>query len=155
MHTSIEFGMQGWIISVVCVIVLGVLMEIVLPNGKVAKYVKGTFALVVIFVIVAPLPKLIKSEWKFDFSTAWQNANATFEAETTKDYNDDKAAEVKKYLAANGYDCEVNIEIGKETFEVERATIILIGDSKSADIVRDIVAKKLAISKSKVQVITK
>ena len=147
--------MQGWIISIVCVIVLGVLVEIVLPSGKVAKYVKGTFSLVVIFVIVAPLPKLVKSEWKFDFETAWQDANATFEIETKKGYLDDKANELENFLFVQGYDCDVNLETGGNYFDIGSVSVTLYGDSASADVVRNLVAKKLAIEKNKVQLITK
>ena len=43
--------MGAWIMSVVGVICLGVLLEIVLPSGKTTKYVRGTFSLLVVFVI--------------------------------------------------------------------------------------------------------
>ena len=147
--------MQGWIISVVCAIVLGVLIEIVLPNGKVAKYVKGTFALVVIFVIVAPLPKLLKGEWTFDFSSAWQNANATFEEEIKGEYMDERARELKDFLSVNGYDVDVTIEKGDAVFDIARVTIVLYGDSEKADVVRNMAAEKLAIDKSRVQLVAK
>lgn len=147
--------MQGWIISVVCAIVLGVLIEIVLPNGKVAKYVKGTFALVVIFVIVAPLPKLLKSEWTFDFSSAWQNANATFEEEIKGEYMDERARELKDFLSVNGYDVDVTIEKSDAVFNIARVTVVLYGDSEKADEVRNMAAEKLAIDKSRVQLIAK
>ena len=153
--TRIEFCMREWIISVVCVIVLGVLIEIVLPSGKITKYVKGTFALVVIFVIVAPLPRLLKSEWTFEFSTAWQNANATFEEETALSYLDEKALELKNFLSVNGYECEVTLENGAGAFDIGKATIVLFGDGESADVVRDMVSKRLAIDKSRVQLIVK
>ena len=147
--------MQGWIVSVVCAIVLGVLIEIVLPNGKVAKYVKGTFALVVIFVIVAPLPKLLKSEWTFDFSSAWQNANATFEEEIKGEYMDERARELKDFLSVNGYDVDVTIEKSDAVFNIARVTVVLYGDSEKADEVRNMAAEKLAIEKSRVQLIAK
>ena len=99
--------MKAWIISIVCVIVLGVLLEIVLPKGKMAKYVKGTFALVVIFVIVSPLPKLLKKEWNFDFSSAWASANNTFLQETERDRTQEQEDEVETYLAFYGYDSDV------------------------------------------------
>ena len=43
--------MGAWIMSVVGVICLGVLLEIVLPSGKTTKYVRGTFSLLVVYVI--------------------------------------------------------------------------------------------------------
>ena len=48
--------MGAWILSIAGVICLGILLEIVLSEGKTAKYVKGAFSLLVVIAIVAPLP---------------------------------------------------------------------------------------------------
>ena len=69
--------MKEWIMSITGIIVFGVLLDVVLPHGKTAKYIKGIFAVLVVYVIVSPLPKLVKSgvkwaesfdETSFDFS---------------------------------------------------------------------------------------
>lgn len=59
--------MANWILSIVGIICLGILIEIVLPQGKTTKYIKGVFSLVVILVIVSPLPKLIGKEYEINF----------------------------------------------------------------------------------------
>lgn len=50
--------MAGWLMGIVGVVALGVLLDILLPSGEINKYIKGIFGIVVVFVIVAPLPKL-------------------------------------------------------------------------------------------------
>ncbi len=56
-------------IGIVGVVSLGVLIEIVLPEGENTKYIRGIFSIIVIFVIVAPLPKMMKGDFFKDFVT--------------------------------------------------------------------------------------
>lgn len=49
--------MNAWLLSIVGVVALGVLLEILLAEGETSKYIKGVFALSVVLVLVAPLPK--------------------------------------------------------------------------------------------------
>ena len=147
--------MKEWILSLVCVIVLGVLLEIVLPKGQIAKYVKGTFALVVISVIIAPIPKLIKKEWKFDFSSAWVIADTTFVSETKDAYLEEKEKEVEEYLFMYGIDADVEIEKGEGFLEYSGATVFSYGDSERADEIIGLVANRLNIEKSQVKFIIK
>ena len=58
--------MGAWVMSVVGVICLGVLLEIVLPSGKTTKYVRGTFSLLVVYVIASIIPVVAKADWDFD-----------------------------------------------------------------------------------------
>lgn len=58
--------MTAWLMSIVGITALGVLLEILLEDGETSKYVKGVFAIAVVLVIVAPLPKLLNKEWTFD-----------------------------------------------------------------------------------------
>lgn len=56
--------MSAWLLSIVGVVSLGVLIEIIMPEGEHSKYIKGIFSLIVVFVIVSPFPKLF-SEGEF------------------------------------------------------------------------------------------
>ena len=59
--------MSAWLISIVGVVSLGVLIEIVLPEGENSKYIRGIFSIIVIFVIISPLPKMMKGDFFKDF----------------------------------------------------------------------------------------
>lgn len=143
--------MKGWIISVVCVIILGVLMEIVLPKGKIAKYVKGIFSLVVILVIVSPLPKLFGKEWNLDFSTAWAKANRDFVAETKDTRMREKEAEIENYLLLYGYDCEVSLVGGKGIMDFDSVEVADYGKSEDAENVINLVSARLKVEKDKIK----
>lgn len=49
--------------SIVGVVAIGVLLDILLPSGEINKYIKGVFGIVVVFVIIIPLPKLVKGDF--------------------------------------------------------------------------------------------
>lgn len=51
--------LSTWLLSIVGVVVLGVLIELVLSESGTSKFVKSIYAMVVLFVIISPLPKLI------------------------------------------------------------------------------------------------
>ena len=55
-----------WVLSIAGICVLSVLVELVLPEGQTRKYIKAIFSFFVIVVIVAPLPKIVKSGVDFD-----------------------------------------------------------------------------------------
>ena len=55
--------MSVWIMSVVGVVCLGVLLDIIVPDGEINKYIKSVFSIVTVLVIVAPLPLLINSDF--------------------------------------------------------------------------------------------
>lgn len=61
--------MSAWLLSIVGVVSLGVLIEIIMPEGEHGKYVKGIFSLIVVFVIVSPFPKIFSGENIPDLST--------------------------------------------------------------------------------------
>ncbi len=145
--------MKAWIVSIVCVVVLGILLEIVLPKGKMAKYIKGTFSLLVIFVIISPLPKLLKQEFKFDFSTSWATVNLVVAEETESARDKEREEDLESYLALWGYDCDVHIESKNVGLEIESVEIEIYGESKDFDEVIQLVTNRLGIEKSQVKLI--
>ena len=56
-------------ISIVGVVSLGVLIEIILPDGENTKYIRGIFSIIVIFVIISPLPKMMKGDFLKGFTS--------------------------------------------------------------------------------------
>lgn len=50
--------MKEWILSLVGMGFLGVLIEVIVPNGKLNTFIKSIFALLLLYVIVSPLPEL-------------------------------------------------------------------------------------------------
>lgn len=58
--------MSGWLLSVAGISLLSVLIDVVLPNGQTNKYIKGIIAFCMVFVIISPIPALLKSDFDLD-----------------------------------------------------------------------------------------
>lgn len=106
--------------SVVGVICLGVLVEIVLPSGKSAKYVRGAFSLLVVFVIASIIPSIAKADWTLDLNDVF-----SFGEVETSTLDLTLSASEKTRLALQSEGCESRVEIEFE------ATVVK-GDVKSA-----------------------
>ena len=87
--------MSGWLISIVGVVSLGVLIEVLLPEGENSKYIRGIFSIIVIFVIISPLPKLAKGDYVKGFETSTQ------EIAIDGDYYDAVKEDIQERLADN------------------------------------------------------
>ena len=54
-------GISAYLLSIAGIVILTTLFDLILSENKISKYIKSIMALVLIFVIVSPLPKLFKS----------------------------------------------------------------------------------------------
>ena len=53
--------MNSWILGIVGVAFLGVMLEVVIPEGKTNVFIKSIFSLMFIFVVMSPIINLVKS----------------------------------------------------------------------------------------------
>lgn len=53
---------SSWVLSITGIAVLGIMMDLILPEGQMQKYVKAVFSFLVVFVIISPFPKLFQSK---------------------------------------------------------------------------------------------
>lgn len=110
---------SNWIISIAGVICLSVIVELILPEGQMNKYIKGIFSFIIILVIILPLPKLLKSE--IDLSNIF-NYNQNIEADEDYLYqlNLDKLNYLQEEIQTNAHDRgykNVKVYISADIFE--------------------------------------
>jgi Stage III sporulation protein AF (Spore_III_AF). len=55
--------MSAWILSITGIVVLGVLADVLLPEGQTNKYIKGIFGILTLLAIISPLPRLLNFEF--------------------------------------------------------------------------------------------
>lgn len=55
--------MNTYLLTILGVILLGVMIDIVLPSGSTSKYISGIFAIFVLFTIISPVLSWIKSDY--------------------------------------------------------------------------------------------
>ena len=58
--------MKTWLLSVAATVLLTILLELMLSEGKVKKYIQGIIRLLLIFVMLLPIVKLVKRENSFN-----------------------------------------------------------------------------------------
>lgn len=55
-------GVSSYVLSIAGIILLSVVVELVLPDGQMNKYIRSIFSFFIIGVIIAPLPNLLSSK---------------------------------------------------------------------------------------------
>lgn len=63
-------SISSWLLSIAGVVCLSVLIELILPEGQMNKYIKGIFSFVIVFVIISPIPKVLNNQ--YDYSHLFQ-----------------------------------------------------------------------------------
>ncbi len=109
---------SGWLFSIAGIICISVLLELVMPEGQMNKYVKHIFSFVVILILILPLPKMLNANFNFD------NIFKTEEIVLQEDYlhqlNITKLTEYKEDIEFSinelGYE-NVTISISADVYE--------------------------------------
>jgi len=55
-----------YVLNIAGIILLGVLVHIILPEGELNKFIQNIFALIVVFVIVSPISGILNSSFSLD-----------------------------------------------------------------------------------------
>ena len=62
-------ALTAWILSILGVVVIGAVIDLVLPSGRMNKYLKSVFATVTVLIVLLPIPNLLQNGCDFkDFS---------------------------------------------------------------------------------------
>lgn len=122
--------MGAWLMKITGVIALSTLSSLLIPNGQTKKYVKGIFALITLFVLVSPLPKLLKSDFS-GFPNAFDTVSELEIDETflygvaTNAYKTQER-NIEKFLKEKGIEAKVKFVVKSETSsEIDYVNVIL------------------------------
>lgn len=140
--------MKEWIISIAGIICLGILLEIVLPDGKSAKYIKGAFSLVVVLAIAAPLPSLLKKDFQAKIDTDYF---AIEKSEETFSYSDLFAQKAVNALLEKG--CAASVEIVTDDGVVSEIRVTVNDMVLQGSEIVNVVSSTLNVAENKVKVI--
>ena len=130
--------MGAWLLKITGVIALSTLSSLLIPNGQTKKYVKGIFALITLFVLVSPLPKLLKSDFS-GFPNAFDTVSELEIDETflygvaTNAYKTQER-NIEKFLKEKGIEAKVKFVVKSETSsEIDYVNVILSDKSFERD----------------------
>lgn len=130
--------MRGWLLSIAGIIALSTLSALLLPNGQTRKYIKGIFALITLYVIVSPLPKLLKSDFSGFPNTLFVENNLeideTFLQGLTTNAYKTQERNAEKYLKEKGVTARVKFVVKSEnSSEIDYVNVILSLKSSERD----------------------
>lgn len=141
--------MKEWILSIVGVIALGVLVDIILPSGKLAKYVRGAFSLLVVLVMSSIIPIIANADYTITFdSSKYFSSEQTISADNKPTCFCEQAEQT---LLDNGY--ASNVEIEWEGTIIKRVKVFVQDSSFDGDTLARLAASALGISKERVWVL--
>lgn len=86
-------SISSYILSIVGIVFLGVLIDVVMPDGEMNKYIKGVYALIAMFVIISPIQKLFNK--KFNLDDIFYDSKAV---ETDSDFIEATNKQIKNQL---------------------------------------------------------
>ena len=70
-------SVSSWVLSIAGIIAISVIVELILPEGSLNKYIRSIFSFIIVLVIIAPLPSLVGKN--FDFSQISVEENYTLQ----------------------------------------------------------------------------
>lgn len=112
--------MTAWILSIAGVTILSVAVDLILPSGQTAKYIKNIFAFVMILVIISPLPALIKGN--FNVNDIFESEEIVLQEDYIYQVNRDKLTaleeEITSSLEEKGIK-NVVVTINADIFQIE------------------------------------
>ncbi len=128
---------SSWLLSVAGIIILGVLCEMILPDGQMNKYVKVIFSFAVLLVLIMPLPNIFKTE--IDINSILE-FNPSLQENYLEQVNLDKFNiindSINKQILEQGFDgveVYINSNIFSGTLEIYGVTVNLKNLKNSVD----------------------
>ena len=110
--------LSNWILSIAGIICVSVIVELILPEGQMNRYIKGVFSFIIILVVIMPIPKLVNKD--FDFSNIFDESGYEIDSDYIYQINLDKIngvkSEIEKQVENRGY-LNVVISINCEIFD--------------------------------------
>ena len=110
--------LSNWILSIAGIICVSVIVELILPDGQMNRYIKGIFSFIIILIVIMPIPKLLNRD--FDFSNIFDNSGYEINSDYLYQVNLDKMNSVKneieKQIEKRGY-LNVVVSINCDIFD--------------------------------------
>ena len=147
--------LSAWVLSIVGIVVLSVLLDLFMPDGEMNSHIKNIINFAVIFVIVLPLPKILKQEITVgDFSIEQEIVlDKNFLYQLNNDMLQELEQQITKELSQRGIE-QVDVIISADIFAekmqidlvfVDLKNLVILEKDKHIDIKKEVVSCILSI----------
>lgn len=158
-------NLSSWVLTIVGMVVLSVIGDIILPQGKIAKTVKGVFAFITVLVIASPLPELFNGSFEV-FSYLTDETHAFDEQISQTIYQmrvEQTRSQIETTLVYRGVsnpeitiiseNIDTFLEIEKIIINLDNAVIKEVdGNIIKTETIRQVVAESVGVAEEKVVV---
>ena len=125
---------SSWAQQIIFAVIIGTIIQIILPEGKSKKYIKVVIGIYVLFTVISPVVGKDIDLNLEQYNINLESKTNTIEANTKNDINNIYITNLKQDIVAKlqnkGYDCE-NVELKtSEEYDVEEIKIIGIYETK-------------------------
>ena len=128
---------SSWAQQIIFAVIIGTILQMLLPDGKNKKYIKIIIGVYVLFAIISPVVgkniDLNLDEFNLSLDNTTTSLDETNQDEITNLYTANLKQDVISKLSNKGYGCE-NVELQtNENYEVEKITITGIYELKEEE----------------------
>ncbi|MBQ2864862.1 MAG: stage III sporulation protein AF [Clostridia bacterium] len=67
--------MLSWLLNIVGIVFIGVILDVVLPDGKTNQFIKHVFSVFMLFVVVSPVSNWVSSAFNVEVSSGVTDSN--------------------------------------------------------------------------------
>lgn len=111
--------MSGYVLSILGIVLIGVIIEVVIPTGNISKYIKSIFSIFVVAVILSPVINFISNKNNFKLTYTDYQLDSELIEYIYSNRVKNMETEIENYLQQEGFS---NIDI-KIVFSIENNEI--------------------------------
>lgn len=147
--------MGAWLLKIVGIVFLGVMIDILYPNGNTNKFCKGIFSLITLFVIISPI-------FNLNIDNVQSFSSTIIEERDYQKINDRLVESQINVILDNMNIIGVNVEIDSivangeymiENIYLDMSQVVLIESNvniNNYDDTRETIAKSIGVEKNKI-----
>lgn len=113
----------AWGLTILGLAIVTTVAEMLLPQGKMRKVISSVFATVTVFVIITPIPNLLKNGIDFDFSSDTVKTDQSYLEYIEGVRGEMLASSCAEYLKSKGYSDGYKITVESEGYTVKKARV--------------------------------
>lgn len=128
---------SSWAQQIIFAVIIGTILQMLLPEGKNKKYIKIVIGVYVLFAVISPVVGKNIDLNLDEFNLSLDNTTTSLDETNKENINDifvtNLVQDIKSKLSNKGYGCE-NVELQtNENYEVEKINITGIYEVKEDD----------------------
>lgn len=122
---------MSWLLSVIGIVVFGVLINLILPEGEIQKYIKAIFSVFVVFIMIYPILNIDISKINYDeffYNQTSVTVDEKYLENYKEKYRESLQNQCETVLNNNGYQnvrVEIYLNLSSEKFEIEKIYVNL------------------------------